>query len=219
MHGGCTHSRNLKLSAGNRYTTWKIMAPHFLTRASRRRTFGEALGAGECHVIKDGHFLPGVPKISLPVQFWHVRNTLSDSWWAVPAKRLSETGLQHVQSRWVRTIALASIWDIAEGQEDFGGWAHAGSRRFNPFGHFATSFNSHFGCFEPKIWVIMSSKHRASLITGVLWHLHAHARRFRLGLVRAWHAQPWLMIWSRTDDMILDIGSKKYQKAFTAWNL
>ena len=42
---------------------------------------------------------------------------------------------------------------------------------------------------------------------------------FRLGLVRAWHARPWLMIWSRTDDMILDFGSKKYQKAFTAWNL
>ena len=93
---------------------------------------------------------------------------------------------------------------------------------FNPFGHFAISYNSHFGhfgCFEPKIWVIMSSKHRASFITGVLWHLHAHARRFRLGLVRAWHARPWLMIWSRTDDMILDFGSKKYQKAFTAWNL
>ena len=61
--------------------------------------------------------------------------------------------------------------------------------------------------------------HRASFITGVLWHLHAHARRFRLGLVRAWHARPWLVIWSRTDDMILDFGSKKYQKAFTAWNL
>ena len=62
MHGGCTHSRNLKLSAGNRYTTWKIMAPHFLTRASRRRTFGEALEPENAMLSRTAIFYPVYPR-------------------------------------------------------------------------------------------------------------------------------------------------------------